>query len=381
MLHYKLNKKKILIIILVVSSIFYIGYTAGSQHIPFSNSLNFLYIKYFSQDSEKYEEIHPIIKETDVESLINIQNLDDVEKKRNQLINFIWKINSLPKNELPTKIIQNITDQRFSSLKNLERIDKMIINMEFGIDSYPYMFHPVEKNNRLIIYHQGHYGDFIHGKNVISYFVEKGYTVLAFSMPLLGSNNAPILNIENFGVIKIDSHNKLRFLDSEDFSAIKFFFQPILVSLNYIENNYYFETVDMIGLSGGSWTITVYSAVDERISKIFPVGGILPTYINQNSHYSKWEYESTYLPLYRIANYPEIFILSSHGENKEHIKIQNKYDSCCYYGVSYTTFEKDIQSSIKNLGKGKFVIYLDETHSRHMISDFSLELIEQNLKK
>ena len=139
---------------------------------------------------------------------------------------------------MPTKIIQNITDHRFSSLKNLERIDKMIINMEFGIDSYPYMFHPVEKNNRLIIYHQGHYGDFIHGKNVISYFVEKGYTVLAFSMPLLGSNNAPILNIENFGVIKIDSHNKLRFLDSEDFSAIKFFFQPILVSLNYIENNY-----------------------------------------------------------------------------------------------------------------------------------------------
>ena len=84
MLHYKLNKKKILIIILVVSSIFYIGYTAGSQHIPFSNSLNFLYTKYFSQDSEKYEEIPPIIKETDVESLINIQNSDDVEKKRNQ---------------------------------------------------------------------------------------------------------------------------------------------------------------------------------------------------------------------------------------------------------------------------------------------------------
>ena len=79
--------------------------------------------------------------------------------------------------------------------------------MEYGISSYPNLFHPVEKNNKLLIYHQGHAGDFILGKKTISYFIDKGYTVMAFSMPLHGSNNSPDLEIKNFGVIKFDSHD------------------------------------------------------------------------------------------------------------------------------------------------------------------------------
>jgi len=282
---------------------------------------------------------------------------------------------------MPTKIIQNIDDNRFSKIKNLDTIDKIIINMEYEIDSYPYLFHPKESNNKLLVYHQGHAGDFLNGINTISFFVDKGFTVLAFSMPLLGSNNTPILDIDNFGKIKIDSHNKLRFLDSEDFTSIKLFFHPILLSLNYVESNYDFETYDMIGLSGGAWTITMYSAIDERISKIFPVGGPLPLYITQNSQYGNWEYETTHLSLYNIVNYLDIFIMSSTGFNKEQIKILNKFDNCCYYGNSYTTFEKNIQDTIKKLGNGKFIINLDETHSNHKISEYSLDIIQNEIMK
>ena len=374
-----MTKKLTIGIIVMISLSLTIGYVAGSQHIPFSKSINLIYTQNLSSDSERFERINPILMETNIESLIDIENLNDIAKKRNQLINFIWKSNSLEKNEMPEKIIKNVDDPRFSEIKNLERIDKIIIDMEYGISSYPHLFHPIEKNNRLLIYHQGHAGDFILGKKTISYFIDKGYTVIAFSMPLHGSNNSPSLEIENFGIIKFDSHDKLRFLDSKDFSSMKLFFHPIMVSLNYVEQNYNFETFDMIGLSGGAWTITLYSTMDERISKIFPVAGPLPHYITQNEPDSTWHYETNNLLLYEIANYSEIFIMSSYGENKEHVKILNKFDSCCYSGIGYTTFEENIQDHIDMLGEGRFAVYLDDTHSDHIISDFSLKLIEENL--
>ena len=374
-----MTKKLTVGIIVIVSLALTMGYIAGAQHIPFSKSINLIYTQNFSSDSERFEKINPIFMETNVESLIDIENLNDIAKKRSQLINFIWKSNSLEKNKMPEKIIKDIEDLRFSEIKNLERIDKIIIDMEHGISSYPYLFHPIEKNNKLLIYHQGHAGDFIFGKKTISYFMNKGYTVMAFSMPLHGLNNSPSLEIDNFGVIKFDSHDKLRFLDSKDFSSMKLFFHPIMVSLNYVEQNYNFDTFDMIGLSGGAWTITLYSAMDERISKIFPVAGPLPHYITQNEPDSTWHYETNNLSLYEIANYSEIFIMSSYGEDKEHVKILNKFDSCCYSGIGYTTFEETLQEHINMLGEGRFAVYLDDTHSDHIISDFSLKLIEENL--
>ena len=78
----------------------------------------------------------------------------------------------------------------------------------------------------------------------------------------------------------------------------------------------------------------------------------------------------------------DLYILPSsivcHETEIEHIKILNKFDSCCYSGIGYTTFEKNMQDSINVLGQGRFVVYLDETHSGHIISDFSLKLIEKN---
>ena len=140
-----MTKKLIVGIIVMISLALIVGYIAGSQHIPFSKSINLIYTQNFSSDSGKFEKIEPILKETSVEALINIQNQDDIEKKRIQLINFIWKSNSLQNNEMPTKVIDDIDDPRFSEIKNLERIDKIIINMEYDISSYPYLFHPVEK--------------------------------------------------------------------------------------------------------------------------------------------------------------------------------------------------------------------------------------------
>ena len=105
----------------------------------------------------------------------------------------------------------------------------------------------------------------------------------------------------------------------------------------------------------------------------------MPLYIKENSNYDHIHYEVSNLALYKIANYLDFFILSSYGETKEHHKILNKFDSCCNYGLSYLTFENEVQNTMKKLGQGKFQIYLDETHREHKISDYALEIINNEI--
>ena len=118
-----------------------------------------------------------------VESLIRINTIDEMNSTKNDLIFFLWKQNALPSSN-PSIIEENISDSRYSTLENLQSIDKQIVEMEYGINSISYLFQPKKDNGHLIIYVQGHLGDFYEGKSTIQYFLNKNYSVLAFSMPL-----------------------------------------------------------------------------------------------------------------------------------------------------------------------------------------------------
>ena len=58
-----MTKKLIVGIIVMISLALIVGYLAGSQHIPFSKSINLIYTQNFSSDSERFEKIDPISKE------------------------------------------------------------------------------------------------------------------------------------------------------------------------------------------------------------------------------------------------------------------------------------------------------------------------------
>ena len=60
-------------------------------------------------------------------------------------------------------------------------LEKLSIEMKHGVNSIVYIFHAEKSNNELIIYHQGHSGGFINGKSTINYFLNNGYSVMAFS--------------------------------------------------------------------------------------------------------------------------------------------------------------------------------------------------------
>ena len=61
---------------------------------------------------------------------------------------------------------------------------------------------------------------------------------MAFSMPLLGMNNQPIVDLPRFGKIKLTKHDHLIFLPVV---AIKYFIEPIIATINYADKfNYDF---------------------------------------------------------------------------------------------------------------------------------------------
>ena len=170
------------------------------------------------------------------------------------------------------------------------------------------------------------------------------------------------------------------FIESDTFSPIKFFVEPMAESLNYMDKEFNFDSYYMTGISGGGWTTVLYSALDPRIEKSYPVAGSVPMYLKFNNPKNIGDYEQLLPELYKIADYLDLYIMASYGENREHIQIFNKYDPCCFSGDLYLDYESVVFSKVKSLGSGSFMIFIDDSHHEHKISEKSLKIILESLE-
>jgi len=365
-------------LILLITLVFFYGLSVGVYKIfPYElldSSKDILF-------GQKTIENNQFVNQADVDSLIKIDNKSDINQKRNFLTEFFWNVGSLQrlndKPQLP-EVESDISDSRYNNFQNLKRIDRLTVEMEYGINSVSYLFIPEQSNEKLILYHQGHQGDFLLGKDTIQFFLDRNFTVLASTMPLVGMNNQPVVEIDGLGKIKLTSHDQLRLLEANNFNSMKLFVAPIQINLNFLEKEYDFKRYSMIGLSGGGWTTVVYSAIDERISDSFSVAGSLPFYLRVDDR-DIGDYEQTNIDLYQNVNYLELYVLSAYGDGRKHFQIFNKNDPCCFSGNGYETYEFVIKDKISQLGKGNFQIFIDDTHNEHKISDTILEYIAKNI--
>jgi len=365
--------KKVLGILLV--SFFSVGVIIGHYKILPSQYLHEIRESIFTDEEDKFQ---AYIYENNISRLIHIHSPDDAIVKRELLVNYIWPIDGFPYERKP-KVETAITDSRYDDIDNLGRIDRITINMDYEVNSIAYLFMPHTPHKTLIIYHQGHDGDFILGKKTIQYFIERDYPVLAFSMPLLGMNNQPIVDIPNLGMIKLKSHNDFIYLESSRFSPVKFFVEPIAISLNHMDE-LEFDSYIMLGISGGGWTTTMYSAIDSRVLESYSIAGSVPTFLRSIPG-NEGDYEQKIPTLYNITNYLDLYILSSFGDDRKHVEIYNKYDPCCFGGDISKTYENEIKTNMLKLGSGKFMVYIDDTHKEHKISRFSLDIIKDSINE
>lgn len=318
----------------------------------------------------------------DISSIIDIHTPEDVNEKRNKVIELLWGKNGFPVETQPDHISKGIIDTNFVTLQNLQTIDKLTINMEFGLNSIVYHFIPKKENNSAVIYHQGHRGKFSLGHRTINAFLEKGYHVFALSMPLHGMNKKPVVDFKRFGKMIIHSHNQMEYLQPEEGHPIKYFMEPVARVVNYAQK-FDFEKLIMIGISGGGWTTTLYSAIDPRIKNSYPTAGTLPNFIRSreisNTH-SLGDYEQQNPVLYRNTNFMELYIMGSYGKERRQLQILNEFDACCFRGTAYKEYKDIVVNRVKSLKSGSYDLFLDSSHRLHQISPAALEVIFNDLK-
>ncbi len=373
-----MKKKSIVSLVVLVCAVFSYGILVGHYKVFPFNLLSDT--KFFLTDTKpEHAAERPQIYENpaDVIKLIRLNNEEDILKKRQALIDYIWVGSGFPSSKMPDSIESNVKDPQLDNLKNLKRIDSITVVMEYGMNSIAYLFLPENSNNKLVIYHQGHEGqDFSQDKDKIQSFLNEGYSVLIFSMVTHGMNNEPVVDFPEFGKLRLNSHDHFKLIESPTFHPIKYFVEPIAVSLNFLDKEYNFDSYNMVGLSGGGWTTVLYSAIDDRISQSYPVAGSFPMYLRAD-HANFGDYEQNLPDLYRIANYEELYVMDSYGEGRQSIQIFNKYDPCCFAAELYEEFPYGdaIKTKISELGKGKFDVIIDGTATTHEITHYAMNKI------
>ena len=83
------------------------------------------------------------------------------------------------------------------------------------------------------------------------------------------------------------------------------------------------------------------------------------------------DYEQIVPELYTIANYLELYLMGSFGNERKLILVYNEFDPCCFSGNTYKKlpFKDIVKNKIMKIGPGEFDIIIDEEQNKHIISD------------
>jgi hypothetical protein len=313
---------------------------------------------------------------------ITIRSAKDVEDKRRALHQFIWGPTGFPTTKLPSSAARNIKSP-VDKLGNLHRVDEIRIKMDANEESLAHHFIPVRKNHQLVIVHHGHadtlndnpaVDDRAYGmQRTINALLLDGYAVLGMYMPRFRP-----------GDMRHD-HDAMFKIKTKAGNPMQFFLEPIAVCLNYLRSKSdadefpRYQDFHMAGLSGGGWTTTVYAAIDPTIKFSFPVAGTIPLYLRSGGSIGDTE---QFLPdFYRIAGYPDLYVLGSHGADRKQIQILVRRDDCCFgerqhnamttkmsYVQAMRKYELEVRQTLAKLDSGSFLLELDDAAPSHMIS-------------
>jgi hypothetical protein len=332
-----------------------------------------------------------------------------VTSKRNALRTFIWGSAGFPTGASSVTTVGVCSagfcaaNSPVKGLTNLNRVDALRITTTGGgqsVSTNAYHFIPTSpKNNRLVIVHEGHACYLDDGptsgnadggiQRTIKALLAAGYSVLGMTMPHLTPPNAVLGDPGDC----TGQHDPLfTTFPAGTGNALKFFMNPVALAINSLSASY--TDFNMLGLSGGGWTTTVYAALDPRIKKSFPVAGTVPLYLRVEPYSHDLE---QFLPAFYGANspattglagYKDLYLLGGAGSGRRQIQVLNRHDNCCFgepehnagvLGVSFEsavrTYESSVKSAVTLVGSGAFRTIIDEVAPVHMISDYAINQV------
>ena len=223
----------------------------------------------------------------------------------------------------------------------------------YGIKEYAVLEHNSKKKNNLLIYHQGHRGNPYKFSNFIeikNHYKEKGFDVLALSMPVLGFNKTQV----NFpGMDEELGKHEIYHSFHDPLNPKK---KPMSA---FISGNYYlikkiisekeYEKIYYIGISGGGWFVTMLSSFITEIDKSYSFASLVPLALRYIGVKGDWEASKS--KFYKDISYYDLFKLTTLDEkfqtNRYHTLVYNKYDDCCF-GKPWSTIMRDVGINLKS---------------------------------
>ena len=319
---------------------------------------------------------------------ITIHRAEDVAARRAVLIEYLWGAEGFPRERLPDAVRREIKSP-VDHLTALARVDELRIDLAPGMQGIAYHFIPKQPNGDLVIVHHGHDcqlnddpspEEVGHGlQRTIAGLLREGYGVLGVFMPRHTPEDCT------------GQHGRM-FAIKTTGSPIKFFLEPTAVSLNYLKTRATADTFPayrefhMVGLSGGGWTTTVYAAIDPAIKASISVAGTMPLYLRfKGSIGDREQFEPTF---YRLAGYPDLYILCAYGAGRRHVQVVIRRDQCCFgeqqhdvertgmgYAEALQSYTDQVTAVMRDLDSGSFTLQIDEVAPYHMISHYVIRSV------
>lgn len=326
-----------------------------------------------------YTELPPQLKGYPAEREIRISDPASAEAVRRAAITYLWPAGALPE-KLPTaadaaRDIPELIELADVPFTRVERLD---VHVDFGYHHLSYLVHPVRPAApaRLLILHQGHQpglqGGFV---ELTAWALERGFTIALMQMPFFGWNQQRTFTLPEGSITITGDHNALmERLEGRGGGAQRFFLEPVVAVTNYfVAHHPDYRDISMIGLSGGGWTTHMSAALDPRITVSIPTAGAYPLYLRDIYTGSRGDLEQFIPAMYEErASWLDLFILGGTGEGRRQIQLLNQFDTCCFYGIAYTTYEGPVRRMAAALG-GRWGVALDASHRSHAISPWALE--------
>jgi hypothetical protein len=317
---------------------------------------------------------------------MTVQSSADVAARRQALIDFVWGGGGVP-TRLPAHVEEN--DLAPFPIAGLARLDTLVIQMEGGHVGYAHHLIPSLPSTRLVVVALGHlptfqdypspFGVDTGTQRSIEALLRARFSVLVVYMPRTAIFQTR-LSVNDYG-----RHQTIVDSSVTQGSSIKFFVEPIAVSLNYLRTQAavgqfpQYQHVDMIGLSGGGWATTLYSAIDSTISTSIQIAGSLPLYLRDPI---EGDAEQMLPPLYSQIGYLDLYALAASGPGRLHLQILNRRDNAAFgqfavrpspstYDADLREYEARVVAAVAGSG-GQFRLVVDEAATHHEISAWAL---------
>jgi hypothetical protein len=315
---------------------------------------------------------------TDPRKVISVSTEREARDLVRRLKRRIWQNGDLPAGN-PDKVDKNFKDPDVHDFPNLKKVDKLTIEQDYGLDTVSYLFYPVRSNGTLFVWHQGTSGFFTtnSAKPIIKALLEKGFIVAAISSITRGANPQPIVDTDH-GPLKFDTPGHFYFLKSRG-NILRYFYDPVIKTINYAKKFATSTCVMMGGLSGGSQITLGVSAIDRRICLSYSVSGTLPPFLKGKDTF----YDPRVTELELETNLLNIYVLAGLGRGRVHYQIANRNDTLTSLnGPGILLYREHVDEAIKNIGiGGRFVGVLDEVANSHEVSKWALDLMIETAQK